>query len=165
MRKWHRWLSFLFGAFILFIAVTGVLSQVGTLVNNGGFEKEVAQTGARQAAAVGAAIVSPAAAHEHEAAAVKARAAQPGAAATGAAFTCPADMTCRPKRVAKPGEWNVGFLHHIHSGEEFGPVGVMLSMLSGIALIFFAFSGLWMYVYMFTRRARKTHHHGGKFFW
>ena len=132
-----------------------MLSQVGTLVNNGGFEKEVAQTGTRQAAALGTAIVTPALAHEHEEPAVK----------PTAAFTCPVDMTCRPKRVAKPGEWNVGFLHHIHSGEEFGPVGVMLSMLSGIALIFFAFSGLWMYVYMFTRRARKTHHHGGKFFW
>jgi uncharacterized iron-regulated membrane protein len=164
MRKWHRWLSFLFGAFILFIAVTGVLSQVGTLVNNGGFEKEVAQTGTRQAAAVGAAIVSPAAAHEHEQAAVKARAAQPGAATAGAAFTCPADMTCRPKRTPKPGEWNVGFLHHIHSGEEFGPAGVILSMASGLALIFFAFSGLWMYIQMFARRSHRKSH-PRKVFW
>lgn len=155
MRKWHRWLSFLFGAFILFIAATGVLSQIGSLVNNGGFEKETAQAGAKQAAAVGAAIVTPASAHEHEEAAIKAK----------AAFVCPADMTCRPKRVPKPGDWNVGFLHHIHSGEEFGPVGVVISLMSGLALLFFAFSGLWMYIYMFTRRARKTHHHGGKFFW
>ena len=143
MRKWHRWLSVLFGAFILFIAATGVLSQIGTLVNNGGFEEAAPP------------LVPTASAHERQAPTAK----------PTAAFTCPPDMICRPRRVPKPGEWNVGFLHHIHSGEEFGPVGVMLSMLSGIALIFFAFSGLWMYVYMFTRRARKTHHHGGKFFW
>ena len=160
MRKWHRWLSFIFGAFILFIAATGVLSQIGSLVNNGGFEKETAKAGARQAAALGSAIVTPARAHEHEEPAVK-----PTAKVGLGTFTCPADMTCRPKRVAKPGDWNLGFLHKIHSGEQFGPVGVIVSLASGLALLFFAFSGLWMYVYMFTRRARKTHHHGGKFFW
>ena len=29
MRKWHRWLSFIFGAFLLFIAVTGHLRAGG----------------------------------------------------------------------------------------------------------------------------------------
>ena len=131
MRTYHRWLSILFGLFILFIAVTGVLSQIGSLVNNGGFEDD--EAGERQAAAT-------------------------------PAFACPADMTCRPKRVAKPGEWNVGFLHHIHSGEQFGPVGVIISLLSGIALIFFAFSGLWMYIQMFRRRAHRASH-PKKIFW
>ena len=28
MRKWHRWLVVFFGVFLLWIAVTGVLSQV-----------------------------------------------------------------------------------------------------------------------------------------
>ena len=85
-------------------------------------------------------------------------AATASATATPAAFACPADMTCRPKRVAKPGEWNVGFLHHIHSGEQFGPAGVIISLLSGLALIFFAFSGLWMYIQMFRRRAHRASH-------
>ena len=134
MRTYHRWLSVLFGLFILFIAVTGLLSQIGSLVNNNGFEDD--EAGERQAAA----------------------------AAATPAFACPADMTCRPKRVAKPGEWNVGFLHHIHSGEQFGPVGVILSLLSGIALIFFAFSGLWMYIQMFRRRAHRSSH-PKKIFW
>ena len=134
MRTYHRWLSVLFGLFILFIAITGVLSQVGSLVNNGGFEEEAKERGAREASAIDNALVAP------------------------AAFTCPADMTCRPKRVAKPGEWDIGFLHHIHSGEEFGPAGVIISLLSGIALIFFAFSGLWMYVLMFRRRAHRASH-------
>ena len=135
MRTYHRWLSVLFGLLILFIAATGVLSQVGVLVNNGGFETEASER-AQQAAA---------------------------AAATPPGFTCPETMTCRPKRTPGPGEWNVGFLHHLHSGEEFGPVGVTVSILSGLALLFFAFSGLWMYVQMFRARAR-TGKKGGLFF-
>jgi uncharacterized iron-regulated membrane protein len=145
MRRYHRWLSVLFGLLILWIAVTGVLSQIGSLVNNGGFEQESREAGKPQASA---SVIPSAEAHEPEAAAAPAT----------AAFTCPADMTCRPKRVPKPGDWNVGFLHHIHSGEEFGPVGVVLSMLSGVALIFFAFSGLWMYIQMFRRRAHRASH-------
>lgn len=137
MRKWHRWLSVLFGAFILFIAVTGVLSQVGVLVNNGGFENEAGERAQKAAAE----------------------------AATPPGFTCPETMTCRPKRTPKPGEWNVGYLHHLHSGEELGPVGVVISIVSGLALIFFAFSGLYMYIQMFRARGRKEHHRGGKFFW
>ncbi len=135
MRNWHRWLSVLFGLFILFIAATGVLSQVGTLVNNGGFESEATERAQRATTE----------------------------AATPAGFTCPETMTCRPKRTPKPGEWNVGFLHHLHSGEEFGPVGVIVSIASGLALLFFAFSGLYMYVQMFRARARSGKQ-GGLFF-
>ena len=161
MRKWHRWLSVLFGVFILFIAVTGVLSQVGTLVNNGGFEKESAERGARMAAAVGDAVVPAAQAHEAEAA--------PAKAPVAAAFTCPETMTCRPKRTPKAGDWNVGFLHHIHSGEEFGPIGVVISILSGLGLIFFAISGLYLYIQMYRGRLVRTEAgksvRGGRFFW
>jgi hypothetical protein len=159
MRKWHRWLSVVFGIFILFIAATGVLSQIGSLVNNGGFEQETRERGQRQADAIGHAIVAPAQAHEGE----HENEATPVAVTTAAAlaptgFVCPADMTCRPKRTPKPGEWNVGWLHHLHSGEEFGPAGVVISMLSGVALLFFAFSGLWMYVQMFARRSHRKSH-------
>jgi len=125
MRQWHRWLSVFFGIFMLWIAVTGVLSQVGSIAND-----------SRPAAP---------------------RAAPP------AGFVCPETMVCRPK--PQPGGWNVGLLHHLHSGEQFGPVGVAISLLSGLALIFFAVSGVWMYVRMFTARARKQHSRGGKFFW
>jgi uncharacterized iron-regulated membrane protein len=128
MRKWHRWLSIVVGVFLLWIAATGVLSQVGSLVNDS----------ARKPAA------SPAAA------------APPG-------FVCPPTMTCRPK--PQPGGWNVGLLHHLHSGEQFGPIGVAISLLSGLALLFFAFSGLWMYWQMFTARSAKSHSRGGRFFW
>ena len=126
MRKWHRWLSVFFGILILFIATTGLLSQVGSLVNE-----------SRQAAAPPPAIP--------------------------AGFVCPETMNCRPK--PQPGGWNVGLLHHLHSGEEFGPVGVALSILSGFALLFFAFSGLWMYIQMFRARASKQSNPSRRMFW
>ena len=132
MRKYHRWLSVLFGVFILWIAVTGVLSQVGELVNKGGMDDDDRPT---------AAAAAPAA---------------------PAGFVCPATMNCRPKPA--PGAWNVGFLHHLHSGEQFGPVGVVLSILSGLGLIFFAISGMWMYVQMYRRRAHR-HSHPRRLFW
>ena len=134
MRKWHRWLSVIFGIFMLWISATGVLSQIGSFVNKGGFE-------------------------------VEARAQATPALPPG--FQCPADMTCRPK--PKPGPWNVGLLHHLHSGESFGPLGVVISTLSGLALLFFAGSGLWMYIQMWRGRLVKTAQgkpvRGGRFFW
>ena len=130
MRKWHRWLSVLFGVFMLWIAVTGLLSQVGSLAN-----------GARAEAAPKPAIP--------------------------AGFVCPETMNCRPKPL--PGGWNVGLLHHLHSGETFGPVGTAISILSGLTLIFFSISGLWMYVQMFRGRLVRTQNgktvRGGKLFW
>ncbi len=144
MRTYHRWLSVLFGLFILWIAATGVLSQIGSLVNNGGFEEE-----RREAPATPTATLIPTAqAHEMEAA----------AATAPTPFVCPETMTCRPKRTPKPGEWNVSYLHHLHSGEEFGPAGVVISLVSGLALLFFAFSGLYMYIQMFRRRGHRKSH-------
>jgi uncharacterized iron-regulated membrane protein len=159
MRRVHRWLSVLFGLLILFVATTGLLSQLGALVNEGGFKAETRERGQRQAAAVAAAVVPAARAHEHDE-----PAAAPTAAAALPAFACPADMTCRPKRVARPGEWNLGLLHHLHSGEQFGPAGVILSIASGLALLFFAFSGLYMYIQMYRRRSHR-HSHPKRLFW
>ena len=166
MRRYHRWLSVIFGVALLWIAVTGVLSQIGSLINNGGFERETEMRGKAQAAALENAAMPPARAHETEIA----PAAPPPAGASPAAraatavpakFVCPADMNCRPKQ--PPGKWNVGFLHHIHSGEQFGPAGVVISLLSGLAMIFFSFSGLWMYIRMFRNRRVRSHKPG--WFW
>lgn len=121
MRKWHRWLSLLFGVFGLWIAVTGVLSQIP--IWGEVFGKEEAQQ---------AKPVVP------------------------EGFVCPETMICRPKPVKKPGGLNVGLLHHLHSGEQFGPVGTVVMSLSGLAMVFFAFSGLWMYVSMWRNRAAKS---------
>ena len=76
-------------------------------------------------------------------------------------------MTCRPK--PQPGAWNLGLLHRFHSGESFGLGGQIVSLLSGCALLFFAFSGLWMYIRMFRVRRSMVRHgkhlRGGRFFW
>ena len=135
IRRYHRWLATVFGLFLLWISATGVLSQVGSLVNNGGF---------KEARAEGAAPAGP-----------------PG-------FTCPETMTCRAKP-ATPAKWNLGYLHRLHSGEEFGPAGVVISLTSGLALLFFAASGLWMYVQLYrgrlelVRKGRKVP--PGRYFW
>ena len=117
MRKWHRWLSVIFGVFLLWIATTGVMSQFASLVAQG------------------------------EA---------PPAASVPAGFVCPETMTCRPKPAPDGARAWVGYLHHLHSGEEFGPAGVAVSILSGFALLFFAFSGLWMYLSMWRNRAGRA---------
>lgn len=120
MRKWHRWLSVMFGVFLLWIAATGVLSQVVPLLGSNEGEQ------------------------------VPATATTPG---DKPAFVCPPDYSCRPKPVPGGTRALVGTLHDLHSGESFGPVGVAISTLSGFALLFFAFSGLWMYIQMWRNRA------------
>ena len=153
MRRYHRWLSAVFGVLILWIAVTGVMSQFAALTANGGFEKETAERGRKEMAAAGAALVAPAAAHENEVA----------PAVLPPHFVCPADMTCRAKAPQSGARAWVGYLHHLHSGEEFGPAGVVLSILSGLALVFFAFSGLWMYIRMWSHR--RSNGHKPAWFW
>lgn len=70
-------------------------------------------------------------------------------------FVCPQGWRCRPPGpTSGPRAWT-GFFHHLHSGEEFGPAGTAISVLSGVALLFFAGSGLWLYVRMWRERARR----------
>ena len=115
MRKWHRWLSLFFGVILLWVAITGVLSQIVPAVQQATAEES-------------------------------ARAAPP------AGFTCPETMMCRPEQ---PGGSIVGLLHHLHSGESFGPAGTVLFTLAGFAMVFFSFSGLWLYVQMWRFRKDK----------
>ncbi len=118
MREFHRWISVFFGVFLLWIAVTGTLSQIVPLLSGG-------EEGKPKAALAQA----------------------------GPAFTCPPDYTCRLR--PKPGDPRavIGLLHHLHSGESFGPAGVVIATLSGFAMIFFSVSGLWMYIQMWRNRA------------
>lgn len=134
MRQFHRWLSVFFGILILWIAGTGLLSQVAPMVNRGAMFADD-DHGPRVAPAM------------------------------PAGFVCPPNYNCRPK--PKPGGWNVGAIHDLHSGETFGPVGTILSLLSSLALLFFAFSGLWMYIQMFRTRGRNRAARGEKnrLFW
>lgn len=119
MRKWHRWLSILFGAVLLWISVTGVLSQIVPLFTGEGPPKG-----------------------QH--------------AAAPAGFVCPPDYTCRPKPKAGDPRAIVGLLHHLHSGESLGPVGVVIATLAGFAMVFFSVSGLWLYIQMWRNRAARA---------
>ena len=124
MRKWHRWLSVFFGIFMLWIAVTGVLSQVAVLWPG----------------------------------------AEPAAAPPPAGFECPEGWRCMPPRGQEGGIRSmVGLFHHLHSGETFGPLGTAISVLSGLALIFFSISGIWLYVRMW--RFRKDRRLAPRWFW
>jgi uncharacterized iron-regulated membrane protein len=160
MRKWHRWLSVIFGVVLLWIALTGVASQIVPLV------LEARENPARLAAAV----VPPAQAHEGESHSAASPAMAESARSTPAAgaiakpeFVCPPDYTCRPK--PKPGDARsiIGTLHHLHSGESFGPLGVVVSTLAGLALVFFSVSGLWLYVQMWRNRRARAQQPG--WFW
>lgn len=118
MRKFHRWISVFFGVFLLWIAVTGTISQILPLMAGGdGDRPQAAQAEAKPA------------------------------------FTCPPDYICRPKPKPDGPRALVGFFHRLHSGETFGRAGVLIGTLSGFAMIFFSFSGLWMYLQMWRNRA------------
>lgn len=128
MRKWHRWLSVFFGVFMLWIAVTGVLSQVAVLW----------PSGAPDAAARAAATPPP-------------------------GFECPEGWRCMPPRNNSGMRSLVGLFHHLHSGETFGPIGTAISVLSGLVLVFFSISGLWLYVRMWLHRKNRRQH--PRWFW
>jgi len=71
-------------------------------------------------------------------------------------FVCPEGWRCMPPRGERSGLAGLtGFFHHIHSGTEFGKAGEAISFLSGLALLFFSFSGIWLYVRMWRERARR----------
>ncbi|MCW2395407.1 MULTISPECIES: PepSY domain-containing protein [unclassified Sphingobium] len=124
MRKWHRWTTVFIGLFMLFIALTGLGSHFAAMVARGSvFETE--ERGAAPPAQ------APAAAQK-----------------AGPTAGAPAAQQAAPN----PARKLVGLFHHLHSGEFFGPVGVIISLLSGFALVFFAISGMWMYVQMFRNR-------------
>lgn len=56
------------------------------------------------------------------------------------------------KRTALGG-WNHWF-KKLHSGESLGPVGIALNLAGGLALLFFAGSGVWMYLTIWLKRRR-----------
>jgi hypothetical protein len=133
IRRYHRWLSLLFGLFLVWIAATGLLSHGAEIYRD--------------------TLAAPA----------------PAASAAPPGFICPEVMTCRAKPARDSAASWVGFFHHLHAGEEFGPAGKAVSILSGLALLFFALSGLWMYLELYrgrlalVRKGRKVP--GGKVFW
>ena len=155
MRKYHRWLAVIFGVFLFWIALTGFGIQLVTLTQGGEDEEHEAQE-APDAQAGKFALIPEAMAHgdeEHEAQTP----ANPQAAGAPVGFACPAEWTCSPP-VAKErheAEEALEFVMHLHSGEAFGPIGTWISIASSLALLFFSFSGIWMYVQMWRGRKGK----------
>jgi uncharacterized iron-regulated membrane protein len=125
MRKWHRWVSLFAGFFMLWMSVTGVVLQGLPLFMGGGDHKDGKP-------------------------AVEGKA--PSISQLQPDFVCPKDVMCRPK--SKNGSIK-GFVQHLHSGETFGPIGVVLSTLAGFSLLFFSVSGIWMYVQMWQNRSSR----------
>lgn len=80
-------------------------------------------------------------------------------------FVCPEGWRCSPPRM-ETGNWlqdNLGLIHHLHGGMEGGIWGEIVVMLSGLALLFFCLSGMWMYFQMWS--ARKAKGLKSKIFW
>lgn len=149
MRHWHRWLGVCFALFILLIGTTGVAIQLldvaaaMTKPDAAGAPPVTALTAASQPS-------DQQAHHAHHGDAVKAE----GADSQGA--------TAKPKPPQSPLRRWSHWIKDIHSGVAMGPVGIAISIVSGLVLMFFAVSGMWMYWQMFTRRraAGRTN-----FFW
>lgn len=156
MRKYHRWLAVLFGVFLLWISVTGVMSQFAALVANGGFEEEERPKAVAPPARAGENALLHEGEDDMNGAKMHDSMKTAAVPVAPAAFVCPADMNCRAKADPDGAKAWVGYLHHLHSGEEFGPAGVVISIMSGLALVFFAFSGLWMYISMWRGRSAKS---------
>ncbi|MCA1653239.1 MAG: PepSY domain-containing protein [Sphingomonadales bacterium] len=137
LRRYHRWLAILFGAVLLWVAGTGVVMQLLDIYDHGG----LSQPERPGAPPTGAGIVAPAQAHEpgeeeHEAGEHHATA--PGSPVAAAPVATAS--AARPPR-SKAQQLH-GFILHLHSGEWFGPLGTLIQTLAGLALIFFAVSGL-----------------------
>lgn len=76
----------------------------------------------------------------------------PSAATASSPILAGAGKPAGEKRTAMGG-WNHWF-KKLHSGELLGPVGIALNLAGGLALLFFAGSGVWMYLTMWLRRRR-----------
>ena len=153
-RRYHRWLSLPFGLVLLWVALTGVAMQAVEIYDKGLFGDD----DDRPSQVTAARVHDP---DEDE------QAAKPAAiaAAHPLAASAPAPTTPAPPRPPQSKAHQLHeLLQHLHSGEWFGPFGTIIQTLAGIAMTFFAVSGMWMYVTMFRRRGHK-HHDGKKLFW
>jgi len=82
---------------------------------------------------------------------------QLAAVAPPAGWECPEGWRCMapPPGTGNPLRPYLGLFHHLHSGSEGGIVGEIIVMLSGLALLFFSISGMWMYVKMWAARKER----------
>ena len=153
-RRYHRWLSLPFGLILLWVALTGIAMQAVEIYDKGLFGEDEDRP---------ALVPSPRTQEQDE----DAQAARPTAIAAARPLAATA-AAATPAAPPRPPQSKAHQLHellqHLHSGEWFGPFGTIIQTLGGIAMTFFAVSGMWMYVTMYRRRGHK-HHDGKKLFW
>lgn len=153
-RRYHRWLSLPFGLILLWVALTGIAMQAVEIYDKGLFGEDEDRP---------ALVPSPRAQEQDE----DAQAARPTAIAAARPLAATA-AAATPAAPPRPPQSKAHQLHellqHLHSGEWFGPFGTIIQTLGGIAMTFFAVSGMWMYVTMYRRRGHK-YHDGKKLFW
>lgn len=73
-------------------------------------------------------------------------------------FVCPEGWRCiapQPEAASNPLRPYLGLIHHLHAGSEGGVWGEIIVMLSGLALVFFTVSGMWVYFQMWANRKAK----------
>ena len=151
-RRYHRWLSLPFGLILRWVALTGIAMQAVEIYDKGLFGEDEDRP---------AQVPSPRA-QEHD---EDAQAARPTAIAAAHPLAAAAATPAAPPRPPQSKAHQLHeLLQHLHSGEWFGPFGTIIQTLGGIAMTFFAVSGMWMYVTMYRRRGHK-HHDGKKLFW
>lgn len=153
-RRYHRWLSLPFGLILLWVALTGIAMQAVEIYDKGLFGEDEDRP----------ALVPAARAQEHDEDAQAARPTAIAAAHPLAATAAAATPAAPPRPPQSKAHQLHELLQHLHSGEWFGPFGTIIQTLGGIAMTFFAVSGMWMYVTMYRRRGHK-HHDGKKLFW
>lgn len=163
MRRWHRWIGVGFAAFLLVIGGTGVAIQVLDLIAAKDRPDAAAKPNVAAAAVHGDGTRPADSDHASDADDSQKRLRQHIAADIDR--TQPATALSHTQTPKQPQsalrQWN-HWIKDLHSGVLLGPVGIFISILSGLAMLFFAVSGMWMYWQMFTRRktAGRT-----SFFW
>jgi len=170
MRQWHRWIGICCAVFLLVIGGTGVAIQVLDLAQAKSKPEAPALAPGSPAPVAAGNVVATAAPSadkdadegegeghrhhkHHDTVAAAGDSAQPDAQATSAP---------KPKKPQSPlRQWS-HWIKDLHSGVLLGPIGIFVSIVSGLALVFFAGSGMWMYWQMFTRRKAAGR---ASFFW
>ena len=84
-----------------------------------------------------------------------------------AAAASRAAQASRPAPPQSPNRKFLKLVTDLHSGEQFGLTGQIVSLVTGLALLFFALSGLWMYIELYRGRLMRSGNGatGGRFFW
>jgi uncharacterized iron-regulated membrane protein len=179
LRRWHRWVSTVLGAFLLVMAGTGALLQSQFLIHGfppvgppAGGEPMPAPNGNAPLSNISAKLdlALALAARRHPGAAVEAVTLAQRDSATlavlqlrGIAGTMTLDvvtgrevpaLTPAPPPTGPIDQWLHQVAFGIHTGQLFHLPGEVMTLLCGLSLLFLAGSGLWLLVRMYLQRSR-----------